>query len=418
MQRQRLREKRRLRKRLREIKLREGWSGRLWRALPALLVTFVMTFVFVQMDALRSLGDFGQDLQERLISPAESSEVAVVVIDAHDYEKLFDATSPLKPARLYELIGAIASGKPKVIGVDIDTSDKQFKDFPIAAGWPPVVWARGLSPLDAPPASDKPIALPVLGGKSIQPDDDLSGVAATSPVDDVTRLYQRFIETTDGTVPSFSWALVKKYDPDIETRLEADDTPRLIRFTGDEIGSHRTELAASRVLEFAREDWWGNNNLIKDKIVLLGGSYGGSGKADQSRTPLGEMYGIRIMASVAETELNGGGIKEPGVVALLPLWAFQGLILVLLFHFYPFRNRKVQHAPLRWRNVALHLMFILLLAFICSLISSRFSSYWSYFLPVALGLYIYHLLDLLNDWRKATLTSAVTQLMDDPRRKK
>jgi hypothetical protein len=50
----------------------------------------------------------------------------------------------LDPQQLYRLIDAIARSDPKVIGVDIDTSDPSFRDLKPDPRWPPVVWARNI----------------------------------------------------------------------------------------------------------------------------------------------------------------------------------------------------------------------------------------------------------------------------------
>ena len=73
-------------------------------------------------------------------------------------------------------------------------------------------------------------------------------------------------------------------------------------------------------------------------------------------TPLGMMDGFAINANVIETELRGGGVKPPGAVTLVLLLAFDSVLLMALFHLFP------------WRKAALlSLPFILVLSFVCSI---------------------------------------------------
>jgi CHASE2 domain-containing sensor protein len=312
---QQLRDKRLLRKRLKEMRLKEGFWKRLWRALPALLVTGLLTVVLVRVNALDELAAYGQDILTSLSVPPKGSDVAIVMTDNKDYKEYFKATSPLEPAALQELISAIASGDPKVIGVDIDTSDQRFRDFQIGKSWPPIIWARPyydtVLGTQQNPMSEEPVPLDVLGGKDMDLNDDYSGLPAMISVNGVTRFYQRMIETNIGALPSFPWVIVKKISPNIDKdRVETTDQ-LVIKFAGDPESRHRANLSALQILEFYRKKSWPNPSPIKDKIVLLGGSYLGSGNRDQKDTPLGKMYGVQILASVVETELEGGGIKRP-----------------------------------------------------------------------------------------------------------
>lgn len=372
-------------------------------------MTIVLTVIMVRTDTLRGFESLAQDIQTRLSPPPAGDQVALVVINDSDYRTLFNGASPLDPRQLQTLLTAIAKAKPKVIGVDIDTSDRQFSGFQLAEWWPPTVWARAVYQFETDagqnPVPERPIPRDILGGGAPWLNAERAGVPALIDVGNMTRFYQRLIETSDGMVPSFPWAVATTADPTLARRYEVNAEALMIRFAGDAEGSHRTELSALQVLRFASEEWWQSDSPLKGKVVLLGGSYIGTERQDQSDTPLGEMYGVRILASVVETELEGGGVKRPGELALLPLWALQGLALVLVFSLYPLRKEPV-------RNLTATLLLLPLTAVVCSLLASRSLAYWSYFIPIGVGVLAYQLLDQLNDWRKEKMGEAVKKIVD------
>src|SRR5580658_3804136 len=92
-----------------------------------------------------------------LNKPEPSKDIVVVDITDDDYRSLFDSQSPLVPARVRTLIWAIAATYPRVLGIDLDTSewdpsqrqwlvDKIKIDQANVPGSVPVVWALGGSP--------------------------------------------------------------------------------------------------------------------------------------------------------------------------------------------------------------------------------------------------------------------------------
>lgn len=385
--------------------LNEGFGKRLLWALSALLVPILLTILLVRLSALDEVAASFHDLQMRLSEPRKNSEVAIVMINDEDYENTFKKNGSLNPAMLQALITAVAEGNPRVIGVDIDTSDGRYRDFQITEWRRPVVWLRAVYNFDTNskqnPLPEKPVPSDVLGGKDPKLNTgQSSGLPTLIDINDVTRFYQRDTETTDGTLPSFPWAVVHRFRSENgqETEATTDTDLRIIRFAGDNQGSHRGEHPASRILDFAKESWWSNNDIVEGKIVLIGGNYLGQDRHD---TPLGEMYGVRILATVVETELDGGGIKRPNDFALIPLWIFQGLVLILIFQLFPLSKAT-------WQNLALSLALTLTTALICSFIAARSIAprslaYLAYFIPVGFGVFIIQVIDQLNDWRKEKL---------------
>ena len=253
------------------------------------------------------------------------------------------------------------------------------------------------------PVPERPVPLNVLGGQSpILERAQHSGLPTLIDIDGTTRFYQRLVETSSGEIlPSIPWAVVKKFDSQLSQALGESKEPLMIRYAGDQRGSHRTELTASEVLKYAAEPGWSDNGYIKDDIVLIGGDYQ---REDRHQTPLGEMLGVRILATAIETELSGGGIRRPRKIALFPLWVMQGVALVLIFHFYPLSEKPLT-------NITLNLLVIPITVILCSLIASGSLAYWSYFIPVAVGILINKLIDQFNDWRKKRLSKAVRDIV-------
>lgn len=401
MHHKKLREKRSLRKRIRSLRLKEGLWKRLLRGLPVLLLTILLTLFLVRIDRLHGFAADSQDLLLHLSGqPAGGdSKVVVVMIDDEDYESGFKKNGALDPSKLHELIDAIEKGNPALIGVDINTSDDRYRNFQIA-DWMPnkLVWVREV----AVPVTEIPIPRDVLGGMEPRLNyDPHSGLPVLYEVNKVTRLYQREIETTEGVLSSFPWAVVKKFRPGIASALRANTNRLMIRFAG----AKYDDFSASQILKASNESWWANNKEIRGKIVLIGVSYLGQ---DLQQTPLGELHGVHNMAAAIQTELGGGGIEQPNEFALLPLWILEGVLLVLVFQFFPLQEALLQ-------NLAWSLVLILGTSLICSLIASRSLTYstltyLAYFLPVGILVFIEQLRDLLNDWRKKRIKKVYSEV--------
>jgi hypothetical protein len=406
MRHKQLRQKRAARKRDRLLRLKEGFWRRLWRALPVLLLTIFLTFILVRREGLHEFAAESQDLLMRLSAQPNDTRVAVVMIGDEEYENEFKKDGALDPAKLQELISALARGNPKVIGVDIDTSDRRYRDFQFTGWQPPVIWVRAVYET----VTGIPTPRDVLGGIDPQLNEETnSGLPLLYDVNKVTRLYQRVIQTTEGNKLSFPWAVVKRFDPKAAEQREGTTDRLIIGFAG----APSEELSASQILRVANEPGWPANEKIKDKIVLIGVSYLGQ---DRHETPLGVRQGVHNMAAVIETELSGGGIEQPDEFAFLPLWILQSVVLVILFQYFPLRKAI-------WKNLAWSIALVVGSAMICSLIAAFLAShsltylslvYLAYFLPVGIFVFVEQLRDLLNDWRKEKLGHVYGQVSDGP----
>jgi CHASE2 domain-containing sensor protein len=175
------------------------------------------------------------------------------------------------------------------------------------------------------------------------------------------------------------------------------------------------ELSASQILVVASDPTWSRNDKIRDKIVLIGVSYLGQ---DRHETPLGEKHGVHNMAAAIETELNGGGVKQPSEFTFLPLWILQSLGLIILFQYVPLHRAF-------WKNLGWSLALVAGSSVLCSLIAVLLAPgpkldswlvYLAYFLPVGLLVFIEQLREMLNDWRKEKLAHVSSQVTQGPSR--
>ncbi len=382
------------RKRVKRAPKSPTFRRRLVKSLPLVLLALLFTFV------LNRAGLFGQlektflDIQMRMSMPEDESNVVIVEIDEKDFADVFKGQrSPLNPPVLQQLAEAIARGEPCVVGVDVDTDFDQFRGLR-TDNLDNFVWAR-----DFLADTEKVVPRRVLGQDQKLSDGTLSGLPRTISENGVTRYYTRMVETTDGKMPSFGWSIFeeakRRQCPGIRfPELDATDEMLSIGFSRGTAGVGRTRIPASHILKFD-EGGWENKELIKGKIVLVGGSYVNE---DKRPTPLGMMNGSAINANVIESELRGGGVKPPSTVTIVLLQLFDGVLLMALFQLFP------------WRKAALlSLPFILLLSFACSFLTYLSFSHWAFFAPVMLGVLGTELFDKGKDYFKKRYKEEITE---------
>jgi hypothetical protein len=319
-------------KRTLEIRRRNRNRRQLLGTIVLLLLATGFTLLLSRLSLFHRLESFSLNLEARLRSLPGESEVAMITISDEDYQNVFHGKSPLDPSQLEYVINLIAVGKPKVIGVDIDTSDQQFKNFHLEEWWPPIVWQRELQ---SDPNLTVAPPLDVVGGKDPKLNEN-SGLAVLidEGEDNLTIGYSRMITSSQGLLPSFPWAVVKKFPTKETNRLAPSTDPVEILYTDDPEGTKRFTASVSRIIELYRGEGWRENSPIKNKIVILGGSYL---QQDQHNTPLGPMVGAQVMTNVIETELRGGGYKIPATIKVVLLELVNGVIVALLFYlFRPF----------------------------------------------------------------------------------
>lgn len=376
-----------------------SWRQRVLKFLPLMLLALFITFVSSRTGLLNEWQTISLNTQMRLDLPAEESEVVIVDITQQDFDQVFAGqTNPLNPDALQRVVAAIAKGQPCVIGVDIDTSFSQFKNFKVSEEMSNVIWARETA--EMPENIDKEaIPLDVLGGQNPEYNKKSGIPFLINDAKNIPRFYTRLIKTTEGESPSFAWAVFKEGKsrncaglnfPELE---ETEDR-FVIGYSRGKEGAGRTKISASKVLEFSENPDWQNNNLIKGKIVLLGGTYLNQDKTD---TPLGMMRGVEITANVIESDLRGA-IKPPSFLSMTLLQIFDGVLLIALFQIFS------------WRKAFLFsLAFIPALSLACSFFSYYSFSYWLLFAPVMVGVVLTELIDKGKDYFKKSYKSKVRE---------
>jgi hypothetical protein len=372
---------------------------RVLKALPLMILALLLTFVFSRTEAIKEWETISLDTQMRLDMPAKESDVVIVDITQQDFERVFEGkTRPLNPDALQRVIAAIAKGRPCVVGVDIDTSFKEFKDFKVDE-LSNVVWEREAE--ETPEnVNQKPVPLDVLGGQNSALNTKSGLPLLIDDAKQVPRLYTRLIKTTRGDLPSFAWAVFKEGKskncvglsfPDLKETTE----PMIIGYSRGKEGAGRTRIFASDILKYSEDPNWPNSNPIKDKIVLLGGSYLGE---DKSETPLGVMSGVEITANVIETELRGGGTKPPGFLSIILLQIFDGVLLITLFQIFSWRKAALLSLPL-----------IIFLSLACSFLTYYSFSHWAFFVPVMIGVALTLVFDEAKEHFKKRYRREITE---------
>src|ERR1044071_3065783 len=110
------------------IQLYEKHGTRLFRILQVILVVGFVTVITLLLEHAGWLHGFEQAAMDawlrakfNLTPGDQSKEVVVVNIDDQDSMDIFQRKSPLNKGALEGIITAIASTKPLLIGIDIDT---------------------------------------------------------------------------------------------------------------------------------------------------------------------------------------------------------------------------------------------------------------------------------------------------------
>lgn len=356
-----------------------SWTWRPLRIALSLAVVIFLVILFSQFSNLHKFQNLILDTNMSLSDAPTTTEVAIVKITDEDYRGFFEGKSPLDPSKLQWLINAISKGKPKLIGVDIDTSAPQFSVVQIGRDWPPIIWSR--EPKEVPQTVlEKTELLDVLGGKDRALNAN-SGIPflIEDPEDKVTRRYRRLIETTEGLMPSFSWAVARQALAKKQNNLEASQEDFYIRFYNSQKGmTIGSNFPASTILELSMAADPSKNHPLKDKIVLLGGAYLGQ---DLHDTPVGRMNGVEIIGQVVETELQGGGDKAHNKLYIILLEIFEGVIVIFLFQFF--------HKAGFLKALMMNLLTLFLLAVVCSYMAFGIFGGWKYFAPLLILILLY-----------------------------
>lgn len=386
---------------------------------PLLFLFLFATHVLEQAGLLHRFEYFAFDTFSRAGKVPQSEHVVLVVIDDNDHQELFGGRSPLSAGPrqhqpLFDAIKTIAAADPRVIGVDLDTSDTGFTlptDFPTN-----VVWARDARLPREPRGRTEHEALPVVVSGRFIGDNSPVGESGTnehaseerhrveqksgitfvaSDKDGVVRRYWRMVSSYADEPPgdhspdqrarlvdAFPWAIVREFCRDhtgpasvcrgcqrideAEKHAREHGEPVIIRFSSDRRRFQRIQL--SKLLKDAEA---GNLSWIKrlfnDKIVLIGGEYR-TGR-DVHTTPVGERFGVDILADIVEMEVEGRSIGETDFRLAAAYDVLAGVALLLVQWKFRFDSRG------RWVSLA-SIGFICVLTVVGSWLIFDALTYW------------------------------------------
>ena len=196
-----------IRKRPNKLKELGPFWRHLLKASPTILGISLTMLVVESVGWLDRFETAGIDVFNILQAPREPSHVVVVGITEDDYKTLFSETSPLDYKRLDQIIHALAIGRPRAIGVDLDTASGEFRHLSIPADAPPIVWGQDLDR-----RNDTARVLPVLGGEQVRllRPCDATGVALMpEDSDGVIRRYRSHLIFSGETFNSFALAVAE-----------------------------------------------------------------------------------------------------------------------------------------------------------------------------------------------------------------
>jgi CHASE2 domain-containing sensor protein len=359
----------------------------------------VATFLLHHFGWLNSFETSSLDFLVRLREPVRPKYVWLVGITDRDYAELFAKSSPLEPARLRELITAAAQLKPRVIGVDIDTSDSRGVRPETDV---PIIWGQRI--MENPEPRERRI-LPVLGNEQPQPGGDELGISALPADEDGSvRRYRRKIPVESGWVDSLPWAVTKAFcrktvadssSDELRTRcekilrsesLQKYQRPLLLNFSEPRHTEVRV-ISASDLLRTGSAEGWQNNPTFRDGIVMLGGTFPLSGDISY-KTPVGTRAGVQLFSDAIETELQQSPIT-PLNELLMVVFEIIGGYSLAAWHFVS-RN---------WGAVVLRVVAVPVLAIASSFLAFSSLAYWVSFIPVLVGVLLHESHEHFNRYR-------------------
>jgi CHASE2 domain-containing sensor protein len=360
-----------------------SYLGYVWGARWFFVASLLLGYLFHHSSPGHLLDGLALDSLLLLHAPRPVEDVVVVAIDDTDYEQLFADRSPLDVGQLEALLSAVARGRPRVIGVDLDTSASEFASLGSLArdiDGIPVVWATDAIP-DADGDHGHPRFAPVgLLGRPVH-DGDRAGVALVPlDADGVVRRYRRCFTLAHhgepGALPSVGHALAAA--PATATCTAEEDEPLVFNFAGDRY--RIPTIPARHVLTMAESAGFAEDGVLRDKVVVVGGTWRVA--RDSYVTPVGLVPGVEVVAQAAATELHGGGVRP--IDAWLAFVADVLLGLGLLWIGYRLSFRRALLAGL-----------LLLLAgpIAISLLFFSAFSHWFSFVPLLIGLYAHFLFE-------------------------
>lgn len=356
-------------------------------SLPAILLVTAGTFLAHELGWLYAYEAASRDFMHVLSRVETATDVKIIGIDDEEHQREFGGHYPLEAMPLCRLVGAVAAGKPTVVGVDIDTSlwtraevDECFSLLAQKISPPTqVIWASTSRIRMFRDETEKLQIVPVLGGAK-PPTDRATGISVL-PVDrdGLVRRHERYVSTDNGTLPSFASAVVNAYRHAGEPLPPGEIT---LNFSGQVYDL--IPLRASTVFHLAKGEGWSEAGPLTGKVALIGAYY--QYARDLHATPVGLLPGIEITAQVVQSEISGRGTQYAGEIKMLTLEVLIGLCLVLINWWLP-----------SGRGWAIAAFATILIAPVASWLAFSTLALWLNFIPIFLALALHRFVDLRRE---------------------
>jgi CHASE2 domain len=374
-----------------------GWTGKIFLRNPrpfrrvflskSFLIVLVTLLLLTNWLGYRWLFEratlTGDDVLRAITPRRMATHCRLITISEGDYLKYLGEW--LQPERLERVLQTILSYEPRVLAIDIDTSQPRFRQIALDHSAPKIVWAR-VSHQRALRANAQGnityewVAGEVLGNRTNQPSYVGSPLFPQDP-DWTVRGFQRSVSLADAKVPSLHWSILQAY-----CGAGAQQACSVIRQHGSG-GS-----ADTRVREFSAN--WDISRVQLSDLMISGGNTvprSGAlgdivilcaGSGDLHPTPDGLKLGGELTAAAVEEELNHAHELTPVPSALK--WLLKVLLAILI----GWLNSRL--TPL-WAMSSM----ILLLAFIfvLSFVGIYYGLFRMEYLPFILGMWIEQLVD-------------------------
>lgn len=398
--------------------LPSSWRLRKIVASPLFLVLTISTVVawFKDYRVVAETETWSLDLFLKRISRTVTfDDVYIVHIADADYrdKHLFNSQSPLDPTLVLELVSAVSSLGPKVVGVDLDTKDSAWysamgascraEHVTLLESSPVIVWAR--MPVEsknqqASSRDERPIQLYQLLGGFKDCQKALSGVPRFPfDTDGVVRKYIGEFVLDDGAqkrsfTPSFARVIAEQYGG----VYQKSSRERILNFAPANPVITAGQLCAiagrgEKCLRSNREN--GNQevqkwkNQVAGQIVLIGGAF--EDARDTYPTPVGQVQGVGLNALAIESDLHHGAIYETPLVCDLFCDLLAGTLVVWVFWFFASPTLALALGTFGVGAVSLLVSWLLL----------HCLTVWLSFIPVLVGVNIHQYYEHLRQTRKA-----------------
>lgn len=145
--------------------------------------------------------------------------------------------------------------------------------------------------------------------------------------------------------------------------------------------------SAGEVLEQVHGNSAAWKTAVKDKIVLLGGTYKSAG--DTHMTPVGRVEGVKLVGFAIESYLQNLVIRETDPNLMLVFDVMMGILCVAVAHYLP-RALALLTIPLIFPVIV----------FLLSLLCFDKLSIWANFVPLIFGIYLHFMHDHLVEDRE------------------